>query len=81
MLISPEQLLQMQILLFNHVDKKCRLTSNHYEGSVARPIQDANRRPIYQCTCRDFLADDDDRRICSKREFRLENEEEQAGAE
>mmetsp|Transcript_21291 Transcript_21291/g.43666 ORF Transcript_21291/g.43666 Transcript_21291/m.43666 type:complete len:615 (-) Transcript_21291:635-2479(-) len=76
MLISPGQLLQMQTILFNHVDNKCRLTSNHYEGSVARPIQDANRRPVYQCTCRDFLADDDDRRVCTRREFRLQNEAE-----
>lgn len=72
MQISSAQLLQMKILLFNHVDKKCRLTSNHYEGSVARPIQDSSRRAIYQCTCRDYLADSDDRKKCSKREFRLQ---------
>ena len=81
MLISPEQLLQMQTLLFNHVDNKCRLTSNHFEGSVARPIQDASRRPVYQCTCRDFLADDDERRVCTRREFRLQNTEAEAEAE
>ena len=31
MSISSAQLLQMKLLLF-HVDKKCRLTSTHYEG-------------------------------------------------
>lgn len=74
MLISSAQLLQMKILLFNHVDKKCSLTSNHFEGSVARPIQDPGRRDIYQCTCRDYLADSDDRKKCSKRDFRLQQE-------
>jgi hypothetical protein len=72
MQISSDQLLQMKTLLFNHVDKKCRLTSTHYEGSVARPIQDSSRRPVYQCTCRDYLADDDNKKRCSKREFRMQ---------
>ena len=76
MFISSTQLLQMKLLLFNHVDKKCRLTSTHHGGSVARPIQStrSSRRSVYQCTCRDYLADDDDRKKCSKRDFRLQQQ-------
>lgn len=74
MFISSTQLLQMKLLLFNHVDKKCRLTSTHFFGVVARPLQDVRGRPVYQCTCRDYLADNDDRKKCSKREFRLQQQ-------
>jgi len=60
MLISRQQLFQMKTLLFRHrsVETGCRISSNHYMGSVARrPLQPLNRRKVYRCTCRDFLAD------------------------
>lgn len=58
-LISKSQLKQMKTLLFGHVDGKCRPTSNHYKGSVARPLQPFNNREMWQCTCRDYLGDDE----------------------
>ena len=75
MVISSAQLLQMQTLLFNHVDEQCQLTSNHYRGSVARPLQDLNDRAVYRCTCRDFVDDqargEEERRKCSEKHFQL----------
>ena len=58
-LISKSQLAQMKKLLFGHVDGKCRPTSNHYKGSVARPLQPFNNREMWQCTCRDYIGDDE----------------------
>ena len=58
-LISKEQLMQMKSILFNHVDGHCRPTSNHHDGSVARPLQPFNHREMWQCTCRDFIGDDE----------------------
>mmetsp|Transcript_31089 Transcript_31089/g.68256 ORF Transcript_31089/g.68256 Transcript_31089/m.68256 type:complete len:833 (+) Transcript_31089:362-2860(+) len=57
MLISDLQLNQMKRLLFEHVDENCRYTSNHYQESVARPIQKNIKRDIHKCTCRDYLSD------------------------
>eukprot|EP00562_Extubocellulus_spinifer_P020711 CAMPEP_0178614226 /NCGR_PEP_ID=MMETSP0698-20121128/2053_1 /TAXON_ID=265572 /ORGANISM="Extubocellulus spinifer, Strain CCMP396" /LENGTH=1059 /DNA_ID=CAMNT_0020252951 /DNA_START=319 /DNA_END=3499 /DNA_ORIENTATION=- len=58
-LVSKAQLSQMKKLLFSHVDGKCRPTSNHHEGSVARPLQPFNDREMWQCTCRDYIGDDE----------------------
>lgn len=57
MLISDLQLMQMKRLLFQHMDEDCRYTSNHYQESVARPIQKNIRRDIHKCTCKNFLSD------------------------
>jgi len=59
-LISSRQLFQMKNILFNHVDGKCQRTSVHStELGVARPIQNYEGRDVYQCMCRDFIADKD----------------------
>ena len=29
----------------------------HYQGSVARPLQNYNGRLVHRCMCRDFLGD------------------------
>ena len=54
-LISKDQLGQMQTLLFGHIDSKCKETSVHYNGSVARPIQSSLGREVHKCMCRDYL--------------------------
>ena len=75
MLVSKMQLYQMKRLIFGHVNENCDMTSNHHDGSVARPLQDIRSRPVYQCTCRDFLSDDVrnifDQKKCSQREYDL----------
>ncbi len=57
MIISPEQLDQMKTILFNHVDSNCVSTSVHFNGSVARPIQESAGRQIWRCTRDDFAPD------------------------
>lgn len=57
MLISPRQLDQMKMILFNHVDSNCRRTGVHFDGSVARPIQETGNRQVWRCTRDDFIPD------------------------
>ena len=59
MYISNIQLLQLKNILFNQVDEKCRRSSVHHNGSVARPPQEQKNRPIWKCTESNFLSDDD----------------------
>ena len=54
-LISKDQLVQMENLLFGHIDGRCRRTSIHSNGSVARPIQPNKGRAVHKCMCRDYL--------------------------
>jgi len=54
-LISKDQLAQMENLLFGHIDGRCRRTSVHSHGSVARPIQPNKGRAVHKCMCRDYL--------------------------
>jgi carbonic anhydrase len=59
MAVHRRQVEQLQRLIFTHVSPDCEKTSVHSEGSVARPIQDSFRRPVWQCTSLDFPADED----------------------
>jgi hypothetical protein len=54
--ISYEQLHQMQNILFNNKDSDtCEFTSNHFKGSVARPIADSLQ--YYKCTRSNYVSD------------------------
>lgn len=56
--ISPQQLQQMQNILFNHVDDDCYRTSVHDNNrGVARPIQDTNGRMVWHCNSKHFPPD------------------------
>ena len=57
MLISVEQLDQLRSILFDQVDNQCRRTSVHYNGSVARPLQEQQNRPVWKCTSVNFRSD------------------------
>ena len=57
MLISKLQYRMLQRVLFNHVDRHCRLPSSHYQGSVARPLQNQSPDRIWQCTRDNFESD------------------------
>ena len=57
MKISEEQHLEMKRLLFEHMDENCVYTSNHFQESVARPIQKNVKRDIHKCTCKNFNSD------------------------
>ena len=57
MQISYEQWDQMRNILFNQVDEMCHRTSAHWEGSVARPTQSLNERPLWKCSSRDYVSD------------------------
>ena len=57
MKISEEQHLEMKRLLFEHMDENCVYTSNHFQESVARPIQKNVERDIHKCTCKNFNSD------------------------
>lgn len=57
MQISLDQWEQMRNILFNQVDEKCHRTSVHYEGSVARPTQSLNGRPLWKCSVNDYVSD------------------------
>lgn len=58
MQISYDQWDQMRNILFNQVDEEsCRRSSVHWKGSVARPIQSLNERPLWKCTERDYVSD------------------------
>lgn len=57
MIISPEQLDQMKVILFTHVDENCKSTSTQFNGSVARPIQESLGRQVWRCTQDDYLPD------------------------
>ena len=59
MQISYEQWNQMRNILFNHIDKNCKRTSVDWNGSVARPTQSLNQRPLWKCTDSDYLSDAD----------------------
>jgi len=58
MKISEEQHEKMKHLLFEHIDEKCVYTSNHFQESVARPIQKNVKRDIHKCTCKNFNSDE-----------------------
>uniref|UniRef100_A0A7S4RT30 Alpha-carbonic anhydrase domain-containing protein n=1 Tax=Ditylum brightwellii TaxID=49249 RepID=A0A7S4RT30_9STRA len=58
MLLSIEQIIQLKRILFNHVDEKCRPTSVHSNGSVARPIQQNITHDVHRCTCHHFTSDE-----------------------
>jgi carbonic anhydrase len=63
--LSTHQLNQMQNILFNNRDSgTCAFTSNHYKGSVARPINEPI--PYYKCTRQDYKSDDE-REQCGDR--------------
>jgi len=57
MQISSEQWDQMRNILFGQVDDQCRRTSVHWRGSVARPTQSLNSRPLWKCTQDDYVSD------------------------
>lgn len=57
MTISPEQLDQMKTILFTNVDSNCTPISAHFNGSVARPIQESAGRQVWQCTRDDYIPD------------------------
>lgn len=60
--ITVEQLTQMQNILFNNRDSQtCAFASNHYKGSVARPIAETTH--YYKCTRSDYVSDDE-REVC-----------------
>ena len=60
--ISMDQLDQMRNILFNNRDSEtCAFTSNHYKGSVARPIHDP--LPYYKCLRSDYKSDEE-RKVC-----------------
>ena len=64
--ISIDQLELMREALFNNRDPRrdCAYTSNHYMGSVARPID--GTLPYYKCTRDDYVGDDE-RKACGSR--------------
>lgn len=55
--ISYKQWDQMRNILFNQVDESCHRSSAHWMGSVARPTQSLNDRPLWKCTEQDYLSD------------------------
>jgi len=57
MQISTSQWNQMRDILFHQVDGDCRRTSVNWNGSVARPTQSLNDRPLWQCTKDDYISD------------------------
>jgi len=60
--LSMDQLNQMKNILFNNRDSRtCAFTSNHYKGSVTRPIN--KPLPYYKCTRQDYKSDDE-RELC-----------------
>ena len=59
--ISTQQLMQMKDILFNQLDHQCRRSSVHWNGSVARPIQSLNERPLWHCTEDNYLSDQEKR--------------------
>ncbi len=59
MQISTQQWMQIRDILFGQVDDHCKRTSVHWKGSVARPTQSFNDRPLWKCTPRDYLSDID----------------------
>jgi hypothetical protein len=63
--LSTDQLNQMQNILFNNRDSEtCAFTSNHYKGSVARPINEPI--PYYKCTRQDYKSDLE-RKLCGRK--------------
>ncbi|KAL7550979.1 hypothetical protein ACHAWF_017513 [Thalassiosira exigua] len=61
-LISTGQLDQMRRILFANRDPgTCRPTSNHWRGSVARPVREP--LPYYKCTRSDYVSDEE-RGVC-----------------
>jgi len=59
--ISTPQMIQMKDILFNQLDDQCRRSSVHWNGSVARPTQSLNERPLWQCTAKNYLSDQEKR--------------------
>lgn len=57
MQISYDQWDQMRRILFDQVDDRCRRNSVQWRGSVARPIQSLNERPLWKCAERDYVSD------------------------
>ena len=62
MQISTAQWTQMRDILFGQIDSDCKRTSVHWRGSVARPTQSLNERPLWQCTRDDYESDVEKRR-------------------
>ena len=52
----------MRDILFGQIDSDCKRTSVHWRGSVARPTQSLNERPLWQCTRDDYESDVEKRR-------------------
>jgi hypothetical protein len=63
MQISTSQWNQMRDILFHQVDDNCRRTSVSWNGSVARPTQSLNDRPLWRCTKDDYLSDVERQRL------------------
>lgn len=59
MTISQAQLEKLQMILFTHIDEEndCEPTSNHFNGSAARPVQPTKSRDLHRCTCIDYNTD------------------------
>jgi Carbonic anhydrase len=63
MQISTMQYNQMRDILFHQMDGDCKRTSVHWNGSVARPTQSLNDRPLWRCTREDYLSDVEKQRV------------------
>ena len=59
--ISTSQFNQMRQILFGQLDEECKKSSADWEGSVARPTQSLNNRPLWQCTNDDYTSDSEKR--------------------
>ena len=57
MTVSFDQMIQLKQLLFTNVDENCKKTGVQFRQSVARPIQESNNRPVWQCTAHEFGPD------------------------
>jgi carbonic anhydrase len=62
MQISTAQWTQMRDILFGQLDGDCKRSSVHWRGSVARPTQGLNGRPLWKCTRDDYVSDVEKRR-------------------
>lgn len=57
MQISTGQWDALRDILFGQLDADCKQSSAHWQGSVARPIQSLNDRPLWRCTQNDYVSD------------------------
>lgn len=67
MYLSNAQIFDLKRILFNHRDSRCQYTSNHYRGSVARPLQSQKDRELWKCNCVDYISDAQRKYECRKR--------------